>query len=68
MGIWSFVLSFFVQIVALVLGIVALRQSRRAGVSNNLAVAGIILSVVFIVAGAITAIVIIAAGGFAGKA
>jgi hypothetical protein len=67
MGIWAFVLSFFVQVVALILGIVAWRQSRRAGVSNNLAIAGIVISVVLIVAGAITTIAIAAAGGFAGK-
>ena len=64
MGIWAFVLSFFVQVLALVLGIVALGQSRRAGVSNGLAIAGIVISSVLIIAGAITAFAILASGGF----
>ena len=43
LGIWSFVLSFVVQVLGLIFGIVALAQSRRAGVSNNFAVAGVIM-------------------------
>ncbi len=64
LGIWAFVLSFFVQVLALVFGIIAVVQSRRAGVSNNLAVAGIAISSVLIVAAIITTIAIAASGGF----
>ena len=46
MGIVAFVLSFFLQLVALVLGIVALVQSRKAGHKNGFALAAIIISVV----------------------
>ena len=64
LGIWSFVLSFFVQGVALVLGIVGLVQSRRAGASNGFAVAGIAISGTLILAATITVIAVAAAGGF----
>lgn len=53
LGIVAFVLSFFVQLVALILGIVALVQSRRAGAKNGWAVAAIIISIVLMVIGAI---------------
>ncbi|WP_394278142.1 DUF4190 domain-containing protein [Microbacterium sp.] len=46
LGIVAFVLSFFVQLVALILGIVALVQSRKAGHKNGFALAAIIISVV----------------------
>ncbi|MFS0733546.1 DUF4190 domain-containing protein [Microbacterium sp. 1P10UB] len=57
LGIVAFVLSFFVQPIALVLGIVALVQSRRAGEKNGFAVAAIIVSVVLM----IVAVVVIVA-------
>ena len=44
MGIVAFILSFFVQLVALILGIIALVQSRKAGHKNGWAVAAIIIS------------------------
>ncbi len=64
MGIVAFVMSFFVsfflvQIVALILGIVALRKSKKAGYSNRWAVAAIIVSSVLMV---LTLIVLIVAG------
>ena len=57
LGIWSFVLAFFVPVLGLIFGIIARAQSRRAGVANPLALAGIIISVVAIVAGAVLWIV-----------
>lgn len=53
LGIAAFVLSFFLQGVALILGIVALLQSRRAGVPNNLAIAAIVISGVLLIAAVI---------------
>lgn len=49
MGIVAFILSFFIQLVALILGIVALVQSRKAGHKNGFALAAIIISVVLMV-------------------
>ncbi|MBA8816481.1 pilus assembly protein TadC [Microbacterium halimionae] len=60
MGIVAFILSFFIQIVALVLGIIALVQSRKAGQKNGFALAAIILSAVFMVVGVIIGIVVFA--------
>ncbi|RZI80798.1 MAG: DUF4190 domain-containing protein, partial [Microbacterium sp.] len=51
LGIVAFVLSFFVQLVALVLGIVALVQSKKAGHGNGWAIAAIIISAVGLVIG-----------------
>lgn len=72
MGIVAFVLSllFFLQpapLVGLILGIVALVQSRKAGVKNGWALAAIIIGAVSIVIGIILAVVLIAlfAGGLA---
>ncbi len=59
MGIVAFILSFFVQLVALILGIVALVQSRKAGHKNGWAVAAIIISAVLMVLGIIIAIVVL---------
>ncbi|WP_203582228.1 DUF4190 domain-containing protein [Microbacterium hibisci] len=53
LGIVAFVLSFFVQLVALILGIVALVQSRKAGAKNGWAVAAIIISSVLMILGII---------------
>ena len=60
MGIIAFILSFFVQVIALILGIVALVQSRKAGHKNGFAIAAIIISSVLIVLGIIFAIVFFA--------
>jgi hypothetical protein len=67
LGIWAFVLSFLVPVAGLVLGIIALLQSRRAGVPNNLAIAGIAISAVLIIAAVTTTIAIWASGGFPSK-
>lgn len=64
LGIWSFVLAFFVPPLALALGIVGLAQSRSADVRNGLGVAGVVLSAVFIVAASVTTIAIAMGGGF----
>ena len=54
MGIVALILSFFVQLVALILGIVALVQSRKAGSQERLRrVSAIIISSVLIVVGII---------------
>lgn len=59
MGIVAFILSFFIQPVALILGIVALVQSRKAGHKNGWALAAIIISSVLIVIGIIVGIALI---------
>lgn len=59
LGIVAFVLSFFLQLIALILGIVALVQSKKAGVSNGWAVAAIIISSVLLVVGIIVIIVVV---------
>lgn len=66
LGIVAFVLSFFVQLVALVLGIVALVQSKKAGASNGWAIAAIVVSAVLLVIGVIVVvgIVVTAVAGF----
>lgn len=61
LGIVAFVLAFFVQLLALILGIVALVQSRKAGQKNGFALWAIIISVVVMV---ISAIVLIFLGNF----
>jgi len=58
MGIVALILAFFIQIVGLILGIVALVQSRKAGAKNTPAVWAIILSVVFMVIWTVVGIVI----------
>jgi hypothetical protein len=59
MGIVAFILSFFVQLVALILGIIALVQSKKAGYKNGWAVAAIIISSVLMVIGIIVGIVLL---------
>lgn len=60
MGIVAFILSFFMQPVALILGIIALVQSKKAGHKNGFAVAAIIISSVLLVVGIIVAIALFA--------
>lgn len=59
MGIVAFILSFFIQLIALILGIVALVQSRKAGHKNGFAVAAIIISSVLMVIGVIIFIAVV---------
>jgi hypothetical protein len=54
----SLVMAFLIPIVGLALGVVALGQSRRAGVPNSLAVAGIAVSIVLGIGATITTIAI----------
>lgn len=65
LGIVAFVLSFFVNLVGLILGIVALSQSRKVGQKNGFAVAAIVISSISIVIGIIVAIALIVAAGAA---
>jgi hypothetical protein len=63
MGIVAFIMSLFVsffliQIVALILGIVALVKSKKAGYSNRWAIAAIIISLVLMVLTVIVAIIL----------
>ena len=51
MGIVAFVLSFFAQLIALILGIVALVQSKKAGRSNGFAIAAIIIGALALIVG-----------------
>jgi len=63
LGITAFVLSFFLQVIALILGVIALLQSRKAGVPNNFAVAAIVISAVLVATGLIVWIAWVASGG-----
>jgi len=47
LGIVALVSAFFIQLLAIILGFVALSQSRKAGVKNTPALVGIILGFVF---------------------
>jgi Ca2+/H+ antiporter len=60
LGIVGLILAFFVNIVGLIVSIVALRRSKKAGHKNGFAVAGIIVSLLSIVVGAIVIGVIVA--------
>ncbi|HWI32202.1 MAG TPA: DUF4190 domain-containing protein [Microbacterium sp.] len=59
LGIVALILAFFVQLVALILGIIALVQSKKAGYKNTPAVWAIIVSSVLMVVGIIIAIALI---------
>lgn len=59
LGIVALILAFFFQLLGLILGIVALVQSRKAGVKNTPAVWAIVLSAVFLVIGIIVGIVLV---------
>ncbi len=58
LGIVALIVAFFFNVIGLVLGIVALVQSRKAGVRNLPAVWAIIVGAVLTVIGIIVAIVI----------
>ncbi|WP_405372541.1 MULTISPECIES: DUF4190 domain-containing protein [unclassified Microbacterium] len=61
MGIIALILAIipFTQLIGLILGIVALVQSRKAGQKNGLAIAAIIVSVVLMILGIILFIALI---------
>lgn len=58
LGIVALIVAFFFQLLGLILGIVALVQSRKAGARNLPAVWAIIVSAVIIVIGTIVGIII----------
>ena len=59
LGIVALIVAFFVQIVGLILGIIALVQSRKAGAKNTPALWAIIVSIVLMIVGIIIAVVVI---------
>jgi heme/copper-type cytochrome/quinol oxidase subunit 2 len=59
LGIVALIVAFFFNVIGLVLGIVALVQSRKAGARNLPAVWAIIVGAVLMVIGIIVAIVIV---------
>lgn len=61
LGIVAFILSFFMALVGLILGIIALVQSRKAGQKNGFALAAIIIGAVLCVVGTIIGIVAVSA-------
>ncbi|RZS56305.1 hypothetical protein EV141_1762 [Microcella putealis] len=63
LGIVALICSFFFQILGLILGIVALNQSKKVGMKNGLAVAAIWISAILLVLGVIIFIVSIALFG-----
>ena len=72
LGIVALIVAFFANIIGLILGIVALVQSRRAGVKNTPAVwaiiVGSVLLVLSIIVGIIVVIALVAATEFATEA
>jgi Na+/H+-dicarboxylate symporter len=67
LGIVGLILAFFIPLVGLILGIVGLNQSKKAGRKNGIALAAIIVSSVFIVIGIIVAIVVGVGAASAGQ-
>lgn len=61
LGIVGLILSFFTGLIGLVVSIIALRQSRRAGFSNTPAVIGIVVGAITTLVGIIVAIVFVVA-------
>lgn len=61
LGIVGLVLSFFTAIIGLIISIVALRQSKKAGFKNTPALVGIIIGIVTTVLGLIIGIVSVVA-------
>ena len=69
LGIVALIASFFISLLGLILGIVALNQSKKAGFKNGPAKAAIILSIIFMVLGVITLILVFTVfGGVLGNA
>jgi hypothetical protein len=71
LGIVALIVAIFFNVIGLILGIVALVQSRKAGHKNGFAVAAIIVGAVLTVVGIIVGILVFtafaAAAGFAGE-
>ncbi|QHC65662.1 hypothetical protein Q0F99_11490 [Rathayibacter oskolensis] len=68
LGIIAVVVAVFFNVIGLILGIVALVQSRRAGYRNGPAVAAIIVGAIFTVAAIIATIAIVTVAGFSAEA
>ncbi|MDI9890281.1 DUF4190 domain-containing protein [Microbacterium sp. NPDC016588] len=68
LGIVALIVAIFFNVIGLILGIVALVQSRKAGHKNGFAVAAIIVGAVLTVVGIIVAILIVTAIGFGAAA
>ena len=64
LGIVGLVLAFVANIVGLIVSIVALRKSKKAGFKNTPAVAGIVISIISII-GAVALIIGLSAGAAA---
>ncbi|MCW4385855.1 hypothetical protein OH146_08720 [Salinibacterium sp. SYSU T00001] len=60
LGIVGFILAFFVNIAGLIVSIIALVKSKKAGHGNGFAIAGIIVSILSIIAGILIIAAIIA--------
>ena len=62
LGIVGLILSFFIALAGLIVSLVAKSQSKKAGVPNGPATAGIVLSIIFLVVQVIVLIVFIVGG------
>ena len=62
LGIVGLILAFFVSLAGLIVSLIAKSQSKKAGVPNGPATAGIVLSIIFLVIQLILLIVFIAGG------
>lgn len=62
LGIAALVLSFFFQLIALILGIIALNQSKKVGAKNTPAVVAIVLSILFGIGWIVLVTVLIVSG------
>ncbi|MEJ3405275.1 DUF4190 domain-containing protein [Rathayibacter sp. YIM 133350] len=62
LGIVGFVLSFFTALIGMIVSIIALVQSRRAGFSNGWAVAGIVIGAIEVLIGAALAVLFLSIG------
>lgn len=58
LGVVAFIVAFFFNLVGLILGVVALLQSKRAGHKNGFALAAIIVGAISIAIGVIALVVI----------
>ena len=65
LGIVALIAAFFISVLGLILGIVALNQSKKAGFKNGPAKAAIIVSIIMMVLGVILAIVLFSVLGTA---
>lgn len=68
LGIVGLVLAFLASPIGLILSIVAMVQSRKAGAKNGFALAGIIIGIIGTIVLIITIISIVALAGAAGEA